>query len=167
MLWESKVLWALTVFKRNRLDGNFFSVCQAAVWRLLVYLLLGPWCFLPESHFILLEWPSSGGRVLARLHIGGVQEILSASSPKENMNFPILHQKARPLDQVFAKVCKSLNEVACLTFSSLILFYTKIPPVNIDSRGEMWKIWFGFLYFQGCSCDAWSPAGTVLGPAHE
>ena len=54
---------------RNRLDGNFFSGCQAAAWRLLVYLQLGPWCFLPESHFILLEWPSSGGRVLARLHI--------------------------------------------------------------------------------------------------
>ena len=64
--------------------------------------------------------------------------------PKEKMNFPIL-QQASPLDQVLAKVCKSLNEVVCLTFCSLIPFYTEIPAVNIEWK--ILEIWIaGFLF---------------------
>ena len=125
---------------------------EATIWRLLVYLLLGPCCFLACSHFILLEWPSSGGQALPHLHIVTSKKSKSGPDPKnprgldpkEKMNFPIL-QQASPLDQVLAKVCKSLNEVVCLTFCSLIPFYTEIPAVNIEWK--ILEIWIaGFLF---------------------
>ena len=141
-------------------DFNFKEeeCSKTTSWRLLVYLQPGPCCFLLYPARVTLEWCFE--YFLTFLHIA--REILSAPSPKENMNLPIFHQKARPLDQVFAEVCKSLNEVACLTFSSLILFSTKIRPVNIESREEMWKNLNRrrISFLQGCSssCDAWSLA---------
>ena len=144
-------------------DFNFKEeeCSKTTSWRLLVYLRPGPWCFLPESYFILLEWASSG--VSSTSSPSFILLPPPLNSQKENMNLPILHQKARPLDQVFARVCKSLNEVACLTFSSLILFPTKIRPVNIESREETWKNLNRrrISFLQGCSsswCDAWSLA---------
>ena len=124
-------------------------------------LVFPAWVLLYPAR-VSLEWCFE--YFLTFLHIAPnhLREILRAQSRKENMNLPILHQKARPLDQVFARVCKSLNEVACLTFSSLILFSTKIRPVNIESREETWKNLNRrrISFLQGCSssCDAWSLA---------
>ena len=129
---------------------------EATIWRLLVYLLLGPCCFLACSHFILLEWPSSGAcRLLAHLHIGRGTVSLPPGNPecsvsKRKHEFSNIAPEGarRPLDQVFAKVWKSSNEVACLTFSSLILFHTKIP-LSTSTRGKKCgKIWIavGFLF---------------------
>ena len=160
---DPPVLNSLLIWKNIPRQFSFLVAkpSEATIWRLLVYLLLGPCCFLACSHFILLEWPSSGGQALPHLHIVTSKKSKSGPDPKnsksgpdpknprgldpkEKMNFPIL-QQASPLDQVLAKVCKSLNEVVCLTFCSLIPFYTEIPAVNIEWK--ILEIWIaGFLF---------------------
>ena len=123
----------------------FFSCCQAKRSHYLAIACLfttRPLLFpgllpLYPARVTLEWWPSTPSP--SYCHLQEIQEWPRSKNPrgpdpKEKMNFPIL-QQASPLDQVLAKVCKSLNEVVCLTFCSLIPFYTEIPAVNIE-----WKI---------------------------
>ena len=164
MLIQKYILWQFFIQFQNY---NLTVAC-------FLFTTLGPWCFLPESNFILFEecltlkWclPSTQ----AHLHIGRSGNVTSKKSwvlrlQKKTWIFQYCTRR-RPLDQVFAKVCKSLNEVACLTFSSLILFHAKIPPVNIDSREEMWKNLNRrrISFLQG---SVWRLVSGRLWPAHE
>ena len=168
MLWEPKLLCVdteihpVTIFysvSKLQLDGCLFFYLQ--------HLALGVSCLSPTLSCLRSAWPSSGACPVLKLTF--ILVAVPMSPPPSKKSWVLRLQKKtwifqyctrrRPLDQVFAKVCKSLNEVACLTFSSLILFHAKIPPVNIDSREEMWKNLNRrrISFLQG-SCDAWSLA---------
>ena len=162
MLWEPKLLCVdteihpVTIFysvSKLQLDGCLFFIYDTWPLVFLAWVQLYPVWGVLDPQVVLAQYlPSTVvySTVLAQyFQLTFILVAVAMSPPPSKKSWVLRLQKKtwifqyctrrRPLDQVFAKVCKSLNEVACLTFSSLILFHAKIPPVNIDSREEMWK----------------------------